>query len=235
MAMRYQAHPWHGVSLGELSPDVVTAYIEIAPTQTVKFELDKPSGYLSVDRPQNFSSMVPALYGLVPQTYCGESVAKFCAKRTGKTGIVGDGDPLDICVLTEKAFAHGDCLMRARPIGGLRMIDKGEADDKIIAVLVDDVEFGDITDVSQLKKGVIKRLQHYFLSYKQLPGENARTVEITHVYGRKDALEVIRRSAKDYKAKFGNPAARDDELWQLLVAAVAESLQPNNTTRRRRR
>ena len=79
----FQAHPWHGVSPGAKSPEAVNAYIEIVPTDAVKYELDKASGHLRVDRPQRFSSMCPTLYGFIPQTYCGDQVAQLCAERTG--------------------------------------------------------------------------------------------------------------------------------------------------------
>ena len=78
----------------------------------------------------------------MPQTYCGERVGAFCGARTGRQGVVGDGDPMDICVLTEKDISHGDIILKAIPIGGLRMIDGAEADDKIIAVLQDDAMYG---------------------------------------------------------------------------------------------
>src|SRR5438132_9474923 len=137
----FQAHPWHGVAPGDPA-GVVQAYIEIVPTDTVKYELDKQTGHLRVDRPQRFSNVCPALYGFVPQTHCGERNGELCSLRTGRKGIVGDGDPLDICVLTEKTIPRGDILLEARPIGGLRMIDRGEADDKIIAVLEGDAAYG---------------------------------------------------------------------------------------------
>ncbi|HEY9784899.1 MAG TPA: inorganic pyrophosphatase [Candidatus Obscuribacterales bacterium] len=218
----FRANPWHGISPGERAPDVVRAFIEVVPTGAVKLELDKQSGYLSVDRPQQFSSMCPTLYGLIPQTYCGQSVAELCAERTGQRRIRGDGDPLDICVLTEKDFAHGDVLVHARPIGGLRMIDRGEADDKIIAVLDQDIAYGNITDISSLPEGVVARIQHYFLSYKQPPGTNCRkpVVSIKAVYGRDEAVEVIRRSLADYNDKFGRPEDRLDALRSLLAEAL---------------
>ena len=117
------------------------------PTDTVKYELDKPSGYLKVDRPQKFSNVYPTLYGFIPRTYCGEENGAFCAQRTGRTGIMGDGDPLDICVLSEKPISHGDILLYAIPIGGLRMIDGQEADDKIIAILEGDAVYGALREV----------------------------------------------------------------------------------------
>jgi len=121
LSLLVKAHPWHGISSGPDAPSVVTTYIEIVPTDGVKYELDKTTGHLKVDRPQRYSSLCPTLYGFVPQTYCGPEVARLCAKLTAETNIQGDGDPLDICVLTERSIAHGDILVRARPIGGLRI------------------------------------------------------------------------------------------------------------------
>jgi len=212
----FQAHPWHGVSPGEDAPAIVSAYIEIVPTDAVKYELDKASGHLRVDRPQRFSSMCPTLYGFIPQTVCGEEVAALCAQRTGATAIQGDGDPMDICVLTEKSFAHGSLFVRAQPIGGLRMIDGEQADDKIIAVLESDVAYGQIKDISECPRGLVDRLKHYFLSYKQFPGEAPRRVEIPHVYDRTEAAEVIARSMLDYRNKFGEPEKRIAELRRLV-------------------
>jgi len=198
----FQAHPWHGVSPGPNAPDQVSAYIEIVPTDVVKYELDKASGHLRVDRPQRFSSMCPTLYGFIPQSFCGDEVGELCALRTGRQGIQGDGDPMDICVLTEKSFAQGNFFLQARPIGGLRMIDGAQADDKIIAVLESDLAFGECKDVVDVPHGLIDRLKHYFLSYKQLPSDEPKRVEITDVYDQTEAMDVIRRSFRDYKAKF---------------------------------
>ncbi len=215
----FQAHPWHGVTPGKDSPNVLNAYIEIVPTDTVKYELDKASGHLRVDRPQRFSSFCPTLYGFIPQTYCGDRVGQLCCERTGLEGIKGDGDPMDICVLTEKTFTHGDFFVRAKPIGGLRMIDGKEADDKIIAVLEADVVYGNITELSECPKGLVDRLKHYFLSYKQLPEEAPRRVEITDVYGRDEAMDVINRSLEDYRERYGAPETRVAELRKLLGAS----------------
>lgn len=194
----FQAHPWHGVSPGPNAPAMVNAYIEIVPTDAVKYELDKSSGHLRVDRPQRFSSMCPTLYGFIPQTYCGEQVAKLSADRSGTTVIQGDGDPMDICVLTEKPFAHGSFFLLAKPIGGLRMIDGHQADDKIVAILDADLAYGHITEISECPAALIDRLKHYFLSYKQLPGDAPRRVEIADIYGRAEAMDVITRSMRDY-------------------------------------
>jgi inorganic pyrophosphatase len=127
MGLRYKSHPWHGVFLGKDAPVEVTAFIEVVPTDTVKYEIDKDSGYLRVDRPQKFSNVVPALYGFIPQTFCGNLVGEYCNEKTGRKDIKGDGDPIDICVLTEKTLSHGDLLVNARPIGGFRMIDGNQA------------------------------------------------------------------------------------------------------------
>jgi len=201
----FQAHPWHGVTRGADAPETVNAYIEIVPTDAVKYELDKQSGHLRVDRPQRFSSMCPSLYGFIPQSYCGEQVAQLCAERTGANEIQGDGDPMDICVLTEKTFAQGNFFLHAEPIGGLRMIDGQQADDKIISVLQADLAFGHIKDITECPRALVDRLKHYFLSYKQLPGEAPRRVEIVDVYDKAEALDVIKRSFRDYGSKFGDP------------------------------
>jgi inorganic pyrophosphatase len=203
-AQQFQAHPWHGLTPGDGAPEIVNAYIEIVPTDAVKYELDKASGHLHVDRPQRFSSMCPSLYGFIPQTFCGDEVGKLCAERTGASDIKGDGDPMDICVLTEKTFAQGNFFLRATPIGGLRMIDGEQADDKIISILESDLAYGHIRDIGECPKALVDRLNHYFLSYKQLPGDAPRRVEIVDMYDREEALEVIRRSLADYKSKFGD-------------------------------
>ena len=196
---KYQAHPWHGVNIGENAPEVVMAFIEMVPTDTVKYEIEKDSGFLIVDRPQKFSNIIPAPYGFVPQTYCGKEVAKFCMEKSGKSNIDGDGDPLDICVLTERSIDAGNILMPAVPIGGFRMIDGGEADDKIIAVLKGDEFYQTWQDIKDCPDSILLRLEHYFLTYKDMPGFVKSNVEITHIYGKEEALEVIRRSQQDYK------------------------------------
>ncbi len=213
LGMLYQSHPWHGVPLGDDAPDQLTAYIEIVPTDTVKYELDKHSGHLKVDRPQGFSNICPSLYGLVPQTLCADRVAEYSMEKSGMTELVGDDDPLDICVLTEKDISHGNIFLQAIPVGGFRMIDKGEADDKIIAVLKDDATYGHCRDVSELPPRIVQRLKHYFLTYKQVPGEGERSCEITDTYGIEEAREVIMRSHADYNELF---SGLEDLLTQML-------------------
>jgi len=198
----FRAHPWHGVSPGEHWPEIVTAYIEVVSSDTVKYELDKESGLLKIDRPQVFSNIYPSLYGMLPQTYCGDHIGRFCQEKTGEQGIRGDGDPLDICVLTEKIVPHGDILLQARPIGGFRLIDGGEADDKILAVLLQDALYGHWESIEDCPPGVLRRLEHFFLTYKQMPDSAEKKCWIAGLYGREEALEVIRLSREDYLAQF---------------------------------
>jgi inorganic pyrophosphatase len=199
---KFKAHPWHGVSVGNESPHKVTAYIEIIPTDVVKYEIDKESGYLRIDRPQKYSNYCPALYGFIPQTYCGKHVGLNCSEKTGRVVSFGDRDPIDICVLTEKAIQHGDILVKAIPIGGFRLIDKDEADDKIIAVLDQDGVYGRFRDIEECPKSLIDSLRHYFLTYKEIPGEASGKIEIAETYGAKVAQEVIKLSQLDYEETF---------------------------------
>ena len=209
MGLRYKSHPWHGVFIGNNAPQRVTAFIEVVPTDTVKYEVDKDTGFLKIDRPQQYSNVCPALYGFIPQTYCGKRIGDFCMQKTGKTGIKGDGDPLDIVVLTEKSISHGDILVTVRPIGGFRMIDGNEADDKIIGVLNDDFVYDHFSSLADVPETIITRLKHYFLTYKDLPGEESNSV-ITHIYDTEEAHEVIKLAIDDYSSRFEN-------LGRLLV------------------
>lgn len=201
MINTFKAHPWHGIPLGDMAPEIVTAFIEIVPGDTIKYEVDKQTGYLKVDRPQKFSNIVPALYGFIPQTYCGEEIARFAEVKSGREVKRGDGDPIDICVLSERQILHGNIILQAEPIGGFRLLDRGEADDKIIAILKGDEVYQSWKDIKDCPAALIKRLEHYFLTYKNIPGDG-RVCEITNIYGREEAHEVIRKSIEDYRKKF---------------------------------
>ena len=192
---RSRPHPWHGLEPGADAPRVVNAYIEITPFDLVKYEVDKASGYLRVDRPQRTSSQPPALYGFVPQTYCAAKVAQLAGVERG------DGDPLDICVLSERPITKSEILVPARVIGGLQLIDRGEADDKIIAVLQGDYVWGDADDIDHVPAVLIERLQHYFMTYKLAPGETNR-IRIAQTYGYAHAAAVIEASMADYRDAF---------------------------------
>lgn len=199
LGLRQMAHPWHGVSLGAKAPHEVISFIEMVDTDTVKYEVDKNTGYLIIDRPQKYSNILPALYGFLPQTYCGDLVGGKSAEILKRENIVGDGDPLDVCILTEKNISHGNILVNSIPIGGFRMIDGNEADDKIIAVLKGDAVYGNYKDIADAPKSVIERLRHYFLTYKDMPGVKNTKCEITHIYNAAEAKDVIERATKDYQ------------------------------------
>jgi len=206
MGLLYKPHPWHGLDIGQESPRMVRTYVECVPGEGIKYEVDKSTGYLKVDRPHKFSSLCPTIYGFLPQTYCGKEVAKRCMERTGLKNIEGDGDPIDICVLSTRSINHGDLILSSRPIGGLRMIDGGEADDKIIAVIKGDPVMGDWEDIKDVPKPQLDLLRHYFLTYKQSPdsvgGSKNPAVSIPEVYGREEAHEMIKRSEADYQVKY---------------------------------
>lgn len=192
----FRPHPWHGLEVGPEPPAVLNAYIEITPFDLMKYEVDKVSGYLRVDRPQRSSAQHPTLYGFVPRTYCGERVSRLAPGANR-----GDGDPLDICVLSERAIARNEIIVRARVIGGLQMVDRGEADDKIISVLENDYVWGEARDLRDLPHVLIERLQHYFLTYRLVPGEKP-LVDIAKVYGRAHATKVVQAAMDDYVDTF---------------------------------
>jgi inorganic pyrophosphatase len=200
--IKIRSHPWHGLSLGDDAPKIVNCFIEIVPSDTVKYELDKETGILMIDRPQQYSSMCPTLYGLLPRTYAGPLVADYCSQKTGMKNIVGDGDPMDICVLTEYHLPRGDIFLKARPIGGLRLLDGNEADDKIIAVLIGDILYENVEDINDCPEHILERLRHYFLTYKDSPETKEKKVQITHTYGVEEAYEIINLSRQDYENKF---------------------------------
>jgi inorganic pyrophosphatase len=202
MIPNFKAHPWHGISAGTDVPNVVNVFVEIVPSDTIKYEIDKQSGYLKVDRPQQFSNIIPALYGFIPRTYCHDEVLKLAIESGADDVETGDLDPLDICVLSSHNIHAGGMLMEAIPIGGFKMIDKGEADDKIVAVMKGDHAFGHFRDITELPQAEVKRLMHYFLTYKNLPDEPAKC-RIQEVYGADHAKKVIKASQKDYASKFG--------------------------------
>lgn len=195
---RWRPHPWHGLEVGKKPPQLVQAFIEITPFDLVKYEVDKVTGYIRVDRPQRTSSHPPTLYGFIPRTYCGKRVGALC-----KTANKGDGDPLDICVLSERPITRAEVILNARVIGGLKMIDGNEADDKIVAVLDNDNFWGKVNDISELPEILVERLRHYFTTYKLVPGSEHH-FSIENVYGAEHAFEVINAAMQDYEEVFGN-------------------------------
>jgi inorganic pyrophosphatase len=194
---RWRPHPWHGLDAGPNAPAVVTAYIEITPFDAIKYEIDKATGYMRVDRPQRGSAHPPTLYGFVPRTYCGERVAALAGPGVERA----DGDPLDICVISERPITRADILLQARIVGGLKMVDNGEADDKILAVLENDLFWGVAESLDALPRALIERLSHYFSTYKLVPG-GANKVSIAGIYDREHALQVVQASLDDYSETY---------------------------------
>jgi inorganic pyrophosphatase len=192
----YRPHPWHGLEAGREPPGLLNAFIEITPFDLIKYEVDKHSGYLRVDRPQRGSSQPPALYGFIPRTYCDAEV-----QRLSPTSVRGDGDPLDICVLSERPIARSEIIVRVRVVGGFQMVDHGDADDKIISVLENDHIYGSARDIADLPPVLVERLHHYFSTYKLVP-EKPNSVRIERTYGRRRALEVVKAAMRDYERTF---------------------------------
>jgi inorganic pyrophosphatase len=194
---RWRPHPWHGLEVGPEPPGLVHVYLETGPFDLVKYEIDKESGYLRVDRPHRSSSQIPALYGFIPRTYCGERVRALMAGARR-----GDGDPLDVCVVSERPIARAEVLVTARVIGGLPMLDNGEADDKIIAILEKDPIWSQAEDLHDLPSALLERLRHYFETYKLSP-DDPTPVSIGPEYDAQHAETVIRAAMDDYQEAFG--------------------------------
>jgi inorganic pyrophosphatase len=194
---RWRPHPWHGLEVGPNPPLLVHAYIEITPFDLMKYEIDKTTGYLRVDRPQRTSSQPPALYGFVPRTFCDKHIA-----RLSSTADRGDGDPLDICVVTERPINRSEVIVNARVVGGIDVNDGGEADDKIIAVLENDYVWGKAEDIADLPPVLVERLRHYFGTYKMIPGEPTK-LTVERVYGRDHAFKVVEAAMMDYYEEYG--------------------------------
>ncbi len=170
-------NPWHRVSPGEGAPAVVNGIIEIPKGTRAKYELDKESGLLKLDRVLYSSVYYPANYGFIPQTYCD------------------DRDPLDIIILSQIDVVPL-CIVKAKVIGVMRMMDSGDMDDKIIAVAFHDMSVNHIDDISGLPEHFFRELRHFFEEYKKL--EN-KTVEIENFLGSGLAMEIIAKSIADYK------------------------------------
>lgn len=170
-------NPWHNVAVGKDAPQIVTAMIEIPKGSKTKYELDKETGYLKLDRVLYSSLSYPYNYGFIPQTYCD------------------DHDPLDILVLTQVKVLPM-CMMRAKVIGVMRMIDGGEADDKIIAVSPDDMSVSHIEDIEELPPHALRELRAFFEDYKKL--EN-KEVLVEKFQNKEKAWDIINQSISDYK------------------------------------
>ncbi|PJJ75728.1 inorganic pyrophosphatase [Thermoflavifilum aggregans] len=176
------AHPWHDIAIGNQAPEIVTSIIEIPKGSRAKYELDKDSGLLKLDRVLYSSVYYPANYGFIAQSL-GE-----------------DHDPLDILVLSQIDM-QPLCVVRAKVIGVMQMIDNGEADDKIIAVAADDVSINHIDDIDQLPAHFINELRHFFEEYKAL---EHKTVVVEEFQNKDVAFDVIRKSIENYQKTFSS-------------------------------
>lgn len=170
-------NPWHKVAIGDQTPNIVNGIIEIPKNTRAKYELDKESGMLMMDRVLYSSMNYPANYGFIPQTYCD------------------DKDPLDILVLSQVTVVPM-CIISARVIGAMRMMDEGAHDDKIIAVAEHDMSVSHIIDISELPEHFFKELKNFFEDYKKL--EN-KTVIVDDFQNAKVAREIVLQSMKDYE------------------------------------
>jgi len=195
---RWRPHPWHGLETGPNAPKEVSAFIELTPFDLVKYEVDKVTGYLRVDRPQRSSSQPPTLYAFIPRGYCGNRVNLLSPKSTKV-----DEDPLDICVISERPITKSEIILTARVIGGIQMVDNEEADDKIIAILFNDYFYENANDISDISQVLIDRLLHYFSTYKLTPGKEDITF-ISGTYGAEHAWKVVEAAMQDYEDMFGN-------------------------------
>lgn len=195
---RWRPHPWHGLEVGPNPPHIVHAYVEITPFDLVKYEIDKATGYLRVDRPQRTSSQPPTLYGFIPRTFCDHRIHAL-SPNTER----GDGDPLDICVISERPLNRAEVILKARVIGGIQAIDGGEADDKIIAILENDEFWQEVEDISGLPDILVERLRHYFSTYKMRIGQETQ-MTIEQVYDADHAMRVVEAAMADYEETYGS-------------------------------
>jgi inorganic pyrophosphatase len=172
-------NPWHDLSLGKDVPEIVPAIIEIPKASRAKYELDKESGLLRLDRVLYSSMYYPANYGFIPRTYCD------------------DGDPLDILVISNITI-QPLCIVRAQVIGVMQMLDGGEADDKIIAMAVDDISVSHINEISKLPTHYLNEIKSFFEDYKKL---EKKTVKVEEFLGREVAEKIVKQAIIDYEKK----------------------------------
>ena len=194
---RWRPNPWHGLEVGPEPPNRVYAYIEMTSFDFIKYEVDKVTGYLYVDRPQRTSSLPPNLYGFIPRTYCGNRV-----KELSHGAIRGDHDPLDICVISERPIDRAEIFLNAVVVGVVQLLDHGEADDKIVAVLENDHIYGHIKDIHDLPNVIVERLKHYFRTYKMVEGQEAE-IKLLDTTGPEKARKIILAAMEDYNDAFG--------------------------------
>lgn len=195
--LQWRPHPWHGIETGPRPPSLITVFVEITPFDHIKYELDKHSGILKIDRPQYTSSRPPTVYGCIPRTLSGAQVATL---MTGATD--GDGDPLDVCVVSSHPINQSQVILTARVVGGIPMLDDNAADDKIVGVLVGDAAWSAVADIDQLPHAIVEQLVHYFSSYKRIRNPT-HSYSIGAVYGHEHAEAVVAAAMRDYVDSYG--------------------------------
>lgn len=172
---------WHDVSPKRITPEDFICVIEISKGSKKKYELDKETGYIILDRILYTSTHYPANYGFIPRT------------------LGDDGDPLDVLLLCSEAL-EPLTLCRAHPIGMISMIDNGRNDEKIIAVPFKDPNYNHITDISQVPPHIFDEMRHFFSVYKNLEGKETAVKEVS---GKEEAEQTILKSIDAYNEKFG--------------------------------
>jgi inorganic pyrophosphatase len=174
---------WHEVNKGENIPNEINVIIEIPKNSPNKYEIDKDTGLISLDRANYSSAPYPFDYGFVPQT------------------LWEDNDPLDVIVLTTYPL-HPGILVKSRPVAVMEMIDDGESDYKVIAVPVDDKRWDDTHDLEDLNKHMMKEFVHFFETYKELKKGQKGVVQIPKISGKKEAIDAVLKSIELYNQKF---------------------------------
>jgi len=182
-SFKYSLHPWHGASIGDEAPEIVNAFIEITRGSKAKFEIDKKSGCIKLDRMLHSSVHYPINYGFIPRTYAD------------------DNDPLDILVACQADLPPG-ILCEARIIGMMEMIDRGEVDHKLIAVANEDPFYDDVKELKDLNPHLLKEIHDFFSTYKRLELKPGDTVVVNDFIGKNDAIAVLKHCIEQYKEEF---------------------------------
>ena len=175
---------WHDISVGENTPNEINVIVEINKGSKNKYEIDKETGMIALDRVAHTAQDFPFDYGFVPQT------------------LWDDGDALDVIMLTTYPLQPG-ILIRVRPVAIMHMIDDGDSDDKIIAVPVNDPRWDNIKNLNDINEHTIKEMEHFYSTYKKI---QKKEVEVTGFDGKEAAEDAIKRSIELYKEKFKNDA-----------------------------